>query len=92
MRETSDALAAKEMEVSALGTRVGDLTLELGSLRADKDASDAEASTTNARATALELELRCSARALAEAQEGFDAEVCRVACLTRAVTELKVRV
>lgn len=70
---------------------MSDLSLELGALRAAKDASVVDASATSARAAALELELRSSAKALAEAQEGFDSEVCKVACLTRDTAELQAR-
>ena len=70
---------------------MGDLSLELGALRAAKDAAVIDASATSARAAALESELRSSAKALAEAHEGFDSEVCKVGRLTRDVAELQVR-
>lgn len=71
--------------------RVAELSLELEALRAAKETSDAEVSTTSARAEALELELRSSVKALAEAREGFDAEACKVACLTKDVAELRAK-
>ena len=70
---------------------MSDLSLELGALRAAQDASVIDASATSVRAAALDSELRSSAKALAEAQEGFDAEACKVACLTRDTAELQAR-
>lgn len=67
------------------------LASDLLSTRSEQDQVEKDRSRVSAQAAALEVELRASAKSLAETREGFDSEELKVACLERDAAELKVK-